>query len=82
MGDYGLARLKELTERQISPYTASNIEGVDEIVEILSSLAASLRDGEYCLKSWLTCRVRAGTAAGLYHPQYTCQITTRGDWGR
>jgi hypothetical protein len=47
MSDYGVSRLRELILNQIGSPEEPPKSYNDEIIEILSSLAASLRDGEY-----------------------------------
>jgi hypothetical protein len=73
MEDYGLARLSELTE-QLSSSDATEINTrIEEIVTILSDLAASLRDGESSPKLGLTLRIHTRTATGVCITHYAGQ---------
>jgi hypothetical protein len=54
MNDYGVTRLRELILNYIGSQDEPPQSYNNEIIEILSSLAASLRDGEYCLSPALT----------------------------
>jgi len=50
MDDYGLARLKELSEQSNSLGSVSEVTRINEIIDILSNLAASLREGMSCFR--------------------------------
>jgi hypothetical protein len=75
MKDYGLARLSELTDQLGSAEATEINTRIEEIVTILSDLAASLRDGESSPKLELTFRIRTRTATGVYITHYAGQIT-------
>jgi hypothetical protein len=75
MKDYGLARLSELTEQSGSSEATEINTRIEEIVTILSDLAASLRDGESSPKLKLTFRIRTRTATGVYITPYAGQTT-------
>jgi len=71
MTDYGVARLKELTEDQKGLDAIFMAAKIDEVIVVLSDLAASLREGEFHLKPWLMSRKRTRTATGVYNPRHT-----------
>ena len=75
MGDYGLVRLSELTEHLGSSDTTKTNTSIDEIIKILSDLAASLRDGEFRSQLELTFRIHTRTATGVYITHYPGRST-------
>jgi len=75
MEDYGLARLTKLTEQLGSSDTTRSSTIIEEIIRILSNLAASLRDGEFRSKLELTLRIRTRTATRVHFTHHTGQTT-------
>jgi hypothetical protein len=71
MEGYGLARFSELTEQLDSSEATEINTRIEEIVTILSDLAASLRDGEFRSKLGLTLRIRTRTATRMYFTHHT-----------
>ena len=70
MEDYGLARLSDLTEQQGSSEGTERKTGIEKIIQILSDLAASLRDGGFRSKLELTFRIRTRAATRVYITDY------------
>lgn len=54
MSDYGIARLGELILNDSASQNEPSDSDKNEIMELVSSLATSLRDGEYCCSPGLT----------------------------
>jgi len=53
MTDYGVSRLEELTIKQCSSDNTSISARLDDIIESLSNLAVSLRNGEFRPKAMI-----------------------------
>jgi len=50
MSDYGISRLAELTVEGCGSQEEPHGADIEEVIEVFSSLAASLRDGEHSIK--------------------------------
>lgn len=70
MEDYGLTRLSDLREQLSSSEDTDRKTRIEEIIKVLSDLAASLRDGGFRSKLELTFRIRTRAAARVCITDY------------
>jgi len=68
--DYGLTRLSDLREQLSSSEDTDRKTRIEEIIKILSDLAASLRDGGFRSKLELTFRIRTRATTRVYITDY------------